>query len=50
MSENNNYSHILIIKVWSTTTDYGNIESIVKEHFLQSTLSHKGIELKFKKI
>ena len=54
MSENNNYSHIVIIKVWSNTsesiTDYGNIENFVKEYFLERTWSHKGINLNFKKI
>lgn len=50
----NNYSHILIIKVWSniseTITDYGNIESIVKEQFLESKCSYEGIDFKWKKI
>ena len=39
MMDNNIYSHILHIKVWSslteTTTDYANIENIVKDLFIQ---------------
>lgn len=49
-----NYSHILIIKIWSTisetTTDYCNIENILKEELLEKKWSHKGIQLIFKKI
>jgi hypothetical protein len=54
MEGNDNYSHILIIKVWDTisetTSDYGNIESIVKQRFLEDTFKFKSIEMKWKKI
>ena len=47
--DQNNYSHILIIKVWDnvleSTTNYGNIESKVKERFLEVSNFFKGINL-----
>lgn len=49
-----NYSHMIIIKVWDTgmesTTNYGNIESIVKKCFLENKLMIEGIELWWRKI
>jgi hypothetical protein len=52
MSENN-YSHILNIKVWSKNTesftDYANCLNIIKELFLKKKQCYKGFEFEWKR-
>ena len=54
MMDNNIYSHILHIKVWSslteTTTDYANIENIVKDLFIQKKQIYNDIPIQWEKI
>ena len=49
----NNYSHILNIKVWSKNTesftDYANCLNIIKELFLKKKQSYKGFEFEWKR-
>jgi len=48
-----NYLYILNIKVWSdlmeTTTNYGNIETIVKDLFLQKEQMYDNILLQWRR-
>ena len=52
--DDNVYSHILHIKVWSSltesTTNYANIENIVKELFIQKKQIYNDIPIQWEKI
>ena len=52
--DNNIYSHILQIKVWSSltdsTTDYANIENIVKELFINKKQIYNDMPIQWEKI
>jgi hypothetical protein len=52
--DNNVHSHILDIKVWSSltdsTTDYANIENIVKDMFIQKKQIYNDIPIQWEKI
>ena len=51
--DNNVYSHILKIKVWSnlteSVTNYANIENVVKDLFIEKKQIHNNIPIKWEK-
>ncbi len=52
--DNNNFSHILCIKIWSdlidSHTNYANIETKVKDEFLKKEQIYHNIPLEWRKI